>query len=78
DVLLALGVREAAARPAADVAGAIERLRAQARRSAVDTLLDPRGLGAFQVHCFAKDAPIDGLRMFAAERPHPARLRPID
>ena len=29
-------------------------------------VLDPNGLGAFQVVCFAKDAPTQGLRMFAA------------
>lgn len=62
DVLLALGIREAAARPSTP----IEQLRAGSRRSAIDALLDPNGLGAFKVVCFAKDAPTDGLRMFGA------------
>ena len=30
-----------------------------------NTLLDPNGFGAFEFVCFAKDAPTDGLRMFA-------------
>ena len=61
DALVALGIRDAASRPTT----AIEQLRDYGRRSAIDTLLDPTGLGAFQVMCFAKDAPVDGLRMFA-------------
>jgi hypothetical protein len=47
----------------------IEQLRAASRRSAIDALLDPRGLGAFKVVCFAKDAPGEGLRMFGGVRP---------
>jgi SAM-dependent MidA family methyltransferase len=62
DMLLALGIREAAARPSTP----IEQLRAASRRSAVDALLDPNGLGAFKVVCFAKDAPTEGLRLFGA------------
>ena len=62
DALIALGIREATAR--ADTP--IEQLRALGRRSAIDTLLDPSGFGAFQFVCFAKDAPTDGLRMFGA------------
>src|SRR5207253_2552083 len=62
DVLLALGIREVGARPATPVG----QLRDFGRRSAIDTLLDPMGFGAFQVVCFAKDAPVDGLRMFTA------------
>lgn len=61
DALLALGIRDVATRPATP----IEQLRDYSRRSAIDTLLDPSGFGAFQVVCFAKDAPADGLRMFA-------------
>src|SRR3989475_11138558 len=49
EVLIALGVREAAARPSAP----LEQLRAASRRSAIDALLDPNGLGAFRVVCFA-------------------------
>lgn len=64
DVLIALGIREPAARPATP----LEQLRAASRRSAVDTLLDPRGLGAFRVLLFAKDAPGEGFRAFSAER----------
>jgi len=60
DVLLALGIRDVASRPATP----IDQLREYGRRSAIDTLLDPAGFGAFQVVCFAKDAPIEGLRMF--------------
>jgi SAM-dependent MidA family methyltransferase len=60
DALIALGIREATAR--ADTP--IEQLRALGRRSAIDTLLDPNGFGAFEFVCFAKDAPTDGLRMF--------------
>jgi hypothetical protein len=37
-------------------------------------LLDPNGLGAFKVVCFAKDAPGEGLRMFGGPRAEsPAR-----
>lgn len=62
DALLALGIRDVAARPTTP----IDQLRAYSRRSAIDTLLDPAGLGGFQVVCFAKDAPVDGLRIFAS------------
>jgi SAM-dependent MidA family methyltransferase len=62
DMLLALGIREATARPSTP----IEQLRAASRRSAIDALLDPNGLGAFKVVCFAKDAPTEGLRLFGA------------
>lgn len=60
DALLALGIREASARPQAP----LDALREASRRSAVDTLIDPNGLGAFRVLCFAKDAPLDALRAF--------------
>jgi SAM-dependent MidA family methyltransferase len=60
DVLLALGVREPAARAAAP----LQQLREASRRSAVDALLDPRGLGAFRVLLFAKDTPAEGFRAF--------------
>ena len=60
DALLALGIRDVAARPTTP----IEQLRAYGQRSAIDTLLDPAGFGAFQVVLFAKDAPGDGLRIF--------------
>jgi SAM-dependent MidA family methyltransferase len=62
DALVALGIREATARAETP----IEQLRALGRRSAIDTLLDPSGFGAFEFVCFAKDAPTDGLRMFAS------------
>src|SRR5439155_5451514 len=62
EMLLALGIREATARPSTP----IEQLRAAGRRSAIDALLDPNGLGAFKVVCFAKEAPTEGLRMFGA------------
>src|SRR5438128_790181 len=62
EMLVALGIREATARPSTP----IEQLRAASRRSAVDALLDPNGLGAFKVVCFAKDAPTESLRMFGA------------
>ncbi len=64
DALLALGIRDVAARPTTP----IDRLRAYGRRSAIDTLLDPSGFGAFQVALFAKDAPVDGVRLFAGRR----------
>jgi SAM-dependent MidA family methyltransferase len=64
DVLLALGIREAVARPSTPT----DQLRSASRRSAVDALIDPNGLGAFQVICFAKDAPFEGLRMFGGAR----------
>ncbi len=60
DALITLGIRE----PTARAATPIEQLRALGRRSAIDTLLDPNGFGAFEFVCFAKDAPTDGLRMF--------------
>jgi len=61
EALLALGVREAYGRPAAP----LDQLRAASRRSAIDVLIDPGGLGAYRVVCFAKDIGSDGLRMFA-------------
>jgi SAM-dependent MidA family methyltransferase len=61
EALLALGIREVAARPNTP----IEQLRAFGQRSAIDTLLDPAGFGGFQLICFAKDAPVEGLRMFS-------------
>ena len=64
DVLTTLGIREATARPATP----IEQLRAASRRSSIEALLDPNGLGAFRVVCFAKDAPTEGLRMFGGVR----------
>ena len=64
DVLIALGIREPAARSETP----LDQLRSASRRSAVDTLLDPRGLGAFRVLLFAKDAPAEGFRAFSAER----------
>lgn len=64
DVLLALGIREPTARPSAP----LEQLRTASRRSAVDTLLDPHGLGAFRVLLFTKDAPMEGFRAFGATR----------
>ncbi len=60
EVLLALGIREATARPETP----IDQLRAVSARSAIDVLLDPNGLGAYRVACFAKDAPASGLRLF--------------
>jgi len=68
----ALGIRETAARAATP----IDQLRAASRRSAVDELLDPNGLGAFRIVCFAKDAPVDGLRMFAGVRAEGAARYP--
>ncbi|HEY6958418.1 MAG TPA: SAM-dependent methyltransferase [Candidatus Limnocylindria bacterium] len=68
DVLVALGIRDVASRPTSP----IDQLRDYGRRSAIDTLLDPSGFGAFQVVCFAKDAPVEGLRMFAGRE---ARVR---
>ena len=61
DALLALGIRDVASRPTSPV----EQLRDYGRRSAIDTLLEPSGFGGFQVMCFAKDAPVDGLRIFS-------------
>lgn len=64
EALLALGIRE----PVAREGTGREQLRAIAGRSAVDALLDPRGLGAFRVLLFAKDAPTTGLRAFVQQR----------
>jgi SAM-dependent MidA family methyltransferase len=72
DMLIALGIREATARPSTP----IEQLRAASRRSAIDALLDPNGLGAFKVVCFAKDAPTEGLRMFGGPRMESAARYP--
>jgi SAM-dependent MidA family methyltransferase len=69
DALNALGIRDVAGRPVTPV----DQLRDYSRRNAIDTLLDPSGFGGFQVVCFAKDAPTEGLRMFAA--PSGARAR---
>src|SRR5438034_5918039 len=70
DVLVALGIREPTARPSTPV----EQLRAASRRSAIDALLDPNGLGAFKVVCFAKGTPSDGLRSLGGVRTEsPAR-----
>lgn len=63
DVLLALGIREGAAPSTTP----LEHLRAASRRSVVDTLLDPNGLGAYRVLLLAKDAPADGFRAFAPQ-----------
>jgi SAM-dependent MidA family methyltransferase len=59
DALIALGIREAYGRPATP----LDQLRAASKRSAIDVLLDPNGLGGFAVLCFAKDAAPDGLRL---------------
>jgi SAM-dependent MidA family methyltransferase len=71
DVLLNLGIRDASVRPTT----AIDQLRDASRRSAIDTLLDPTGFGAFHVACFAKDAPTEGLRLFASGRPDATTVR---
>lgn len=60
EALINLGIREAYGRPT----DPLDQLRAASKRSATDVLLDPNGLGAFTVLCFAKDAPADGLRLF--------------
>ena len=62
EALLALGIRDVASRPTTP----IEQLRDFGRRSAIDTLLDPAGFGGFQVVCFAKDAPVEGHRLFGS------------
>src|SRR2546423_2147501 len=72
EVLIALGIREATARPATPV----DQLRAASSRSAIDVLLDANGLGAFRVTCFAKDAPTEGLRMFGGVRQESAARYP--
>jgi SAM-dependent MidA family methyltransferase len=72
EVLTSLGIREAVARPATP----IEQLRSASRRSAIDVLLDPNGLGAFKVVCFAKDAPTEGLRIFGGSRAESAARYP--
>ena len=64
DALLALGIRETAPRPSTP----IEQLRDASRRSATEVVIDPNGLGAFKVMCFAKDAPVEGFRMFGDVR----------
>jgi SAM-dependent MidA family methyltransferase len=61
EALIGLGVREAYGRPTAP----LDQLRAASKRSAIDVLVDPNGLGAYSVLCFAKDAPIEGLRILA-------------
>lgn len=60
EILIALGAREATVRPSTP----IEQLRLSSRRAATDALLDPNGFGAFRVVCYAKEAPLTGLRMF--------------
>jgi SAM-dependent MidA family methyltransferase len=69
DALLALDIRGSTARAETP----IEQLRALDRRSAIDTLLDPNGFGAFEVVCFAKDAPIEPIRMLAGAEATRAR-----
>jgi SAM-dependent MidA family methyltransferase len=64
DALLALGIRESAAWPTSPV----DQLRGASRRSAVDVLLDPNGLGAYRVLLLAKDAPGEGFRGLARLR----------
>ena len=59
--LIGLGVREAYGRPT----DPLDQLRAASKRSAIDVLIEPNGLGAYVVLCFTKDAPADGLRMLA-------------
>jgi len=61
NALIGLGVREAYGRPT----DPLDQLRAASKRSAIDVLLEPNGLGAYAVLCFAKDAPADGLRFLA-------------
>lgn len=61
DALIGLGVREAYGRPT----DPLDQLRAASKRSAIDALLEPNGLGAYTVLVFAKDAPLDGLRILA-------------
>lgn len=61
DALIGLGVREAYGRPT----DPLDQLRAASKRSAIDVLLEPNGLGAYTVLVFAKDAPLEGLRMLA-------------
>ena len=61
DALIRLGVRETYGRPT----DPLDQLRAASKRSAIDVLLDPNGLGAYTVLCFAKDAPTEGLRILA-------------
>ncbi len=69
DALISLGIRDVASRPTS----AIEQLRDFGRRSAIDALLEPSGLGGFQVVCFAKDAPTDALRIFGTRARNEAR-----
>jgi SAM-dependent MidA family methyltransferase len=61
EALIGLGIREAYGRPTDPV----DQLRAASKRSAIDVLLEPNGLGAYTVLCFAKDAPAEGLRILA-------------
>jgi len=61
DALIGLGIREAYGRPT----DPLDQLRAASKRSAIDVLLDPNGLGAYTVLCFAKDATSEGLRILA-------------
>jgi SAM-dependent MidA family methyltransferase len=61
DALLGLGVREQYGRPT----DPLDQLRAASKRSAVDVLVEPNGLGAYTVLVFAKDAPTGGMRILA-------------
>ena len=61
DALIGLGVREAYGRPT----DPLDQLRAASKRSAIDVLLEPNGLGAYTVLVFAKEAPTEGLRILA-------------
>ena len=60
-VLLGLGVREQYGRPT----DPLDQLRAASKRSAIDVLVEPNGLGAYTVLVFAKDAPAAGMRLLA-------------
>jgi SAM-dependent MidA family methyltransferase len=61
DALLGLGVREQYGRPT----DPLDQLRAASKRSAIDVLVEPNGLGAYTVLVFAKDAPAAGMRILA-------------
>jgi SAM-dependent MidA family methyltransferase len=61
DALLGLGVREQYGRPT----DPLDQLRAASKRSAIDVLIEPNGLGAYTVLVFAKDAPVAGMRILA-------------
>lgn len=61
EALLGLGVREQYGRPT----DPLDQLRAASKRSAIDVLVEPNGLGAYTVLVFAKDAPAAGMRILA-------------